>query len=153
MLKKWQFFNPLNYIFYVSKFLSEKYSAVHSSFVFAISPWELAVYKKWNSNSKLLPLCSLYEKIKDPAERLSRVRGQINLFYACASYNILPHLKGAEFLIEKIMPGLKSKGYDNFKLHIIGSKLSQKLMDKCDGQSIVYRGYVDDYEAVLKKWI
>ena len=151
MLMGWQFFNPLNYFFYIFKFLSERYSVIHSSFVFAISPQELAVYKKWNSNSKLLPLCSLYEKIKDPAERLRRVHGPINLFYAGASYNILPHLKGAEFLMEKVIPCLKLRGYDNFKLHIIGSKLPQRLINKCDGERIIYHGYVDDYEVVLEE--
>ncbi len=151
MLTKRQFFNSLNYFFYFSKYLSERHSAINSSLVFAISPTELAVYKKWNSHSELLPLCSLYEKIKNPADRLNKVHDKINLFYAGASYNILPHLKGAEFLIEKIMPALESGGYDDFKLHIIGSKLPQKLVNKCDGQRIIYRGYIDNYEAVLEE--
>jgi glycosyltransferase involved in cell wall biosynthesis len=151
MITSKHFFNPLTYLKYAAKYFLEMSAAKTASCVLAITPQELAVYKNWNSNSKLLPLCSLYEKIKDPTERLRIVHGQINLFYAGATYNILPHLKGAELLVEKIMPGLKSRGYDGFKLHIIGSKLPQRLIDKCDGKTIIYRGYVENYNATLEE--
>lgn len=151
MFRGWQLFNPITVSLYLFKYLSEIFASKRSSFVWAISPRELSVYKKWNSESKLLPLCALHEKLKDPTERLNEVHKKINIFYAGGTYNILPHLKGAELLIEKIMSVLQRKEPNLFVLHVIGSKLPQGLIDKCDGRNIIYKGYVNDYDATLEE--
>lgn len=150
MLRGRQLLNPLNYILFFLKYIGELCAARYSSFIFTISHHEFGWYKKINSKTGLLPLCSLYEKIQNPFGRVAESRSGINLFYAGGTYNILPHLKGVELLVEKIMPEVLLKKPGVFKLHIFGSKLPQRLINKCDGISIIYRGYVEDYEVALK---
>ena len=151
MFRGMQLLNPKNILLYLFKYAVEVVASKETSFVFAISPKELNFYKKWNTNSKLLTLCALYEKIKDSKERFKVTRERINIFYAGGTYNILPHLKGAEILIEKVAPQLQAQEPDIFVLHLFGSKLPQRLIDKCDGKKIIYHGYVDDYDVAVEE--
>jgi len=142
-----QFLNPLSYIKSFGKYMLEKHTVKNASRIFAINPNEEAIYKKWNEKTKLLPLCSLYSKLRSP-DNLAKNR-VLNLFYAGGSYNVLFHLKGAEFLIKKVMPILLKESPGDFVLHVFGSKMPKSLSVLCDGKNIIYRSYVPDYDAAL----
>jgi len=138
---------------FLAKYLTEYQSITRASAVWCISPREEAQYARWRRNGvTLLPLCSLPEMLKDPSPRFqSRATDQtVHLFYSGSSYSILPHRRGAEYLIKKIMPLLATQVPGKFIAHLFGAKLPEELKRFCQG-NIIYHGYVADLDAELAR--
>ncbi len=145
--------NPIGVAVFLAKYLSEHHSVTRAREVWCISPREEVQYAKWRkSEVTLLPLCSLPDLLTDPSKRF-RARppdGPVHLFYSGSSYSILPHLRGAEYLIKKIMPLLAAQAPGQFIAHLYGAKLPPDIQRLCHG-NITYHGYVDDLEAELDR--
>ncbi|MDO8499688.1 MAG: glycosyltransferase family 4 protein [bacterium] len=142
-----QKFNPLNWLRVGAKYLGEKKAVIYSSAVASLPFEQMKKYQAWKKeNVQILTLFFLPESLRAPAVHAGKQ--SLDLFFLGASYNVIFHLRGAELLIEQIAPRVLALAAGKFRFHICGSKLPQRLVDKCkDG--IIYEGYVENLEEFL----
>lgn len=139
--------NPLNWLRVFAKYFGEK-NAVHWADAVGSLPFEqIKKYYFWKKEAiKVLTLTFLPESLRPPKVNAGKV--PLDLFYLGASYNVIFHLRGAEMLIEQVAPKILALTKGEFRFHICGSKLPQRLVEKCkDG--VIYEGYVENLENFL----
>lgn len=74
----------------------------------------------------------------------------IDIMYLGASYLVRFHLRGAEELIRNIAPEVEKRAPGRFRFHILGSKMPAHVAALCDGKTVIYEGYVEDFEGFLE---
>lgn len=142
--------NPVNWIRFWAKYCGE-YLAVHYANQIATLPFvEIVKYKQWkNTKIQVWTLAFLPESIRPTRQQLPKM--PLDLFFLGASYNIIFHKRGAELLIQKIVPQVLAKAPGQFRFHVCGAKLPEYLVKQCNQDTIVYEGYVPDLEVFLAK--
>ncbi len=147
-LEKTAQWNPVNWIRYAAKKRGEKNAVRFTSSVATIPFADMWRYRAWKPQG-IFPLTLTYLPQSLRAPHVHRGKKPLDVFYLGASYRVSFHLRGAEMLIEDIAPRVLARAPGVFRFHICGAKLPQHLVDKCDGNNIIYEGYVPDLEQFL----
>lgn len=140
--------NPINWIRYAAKRRGEWNAIRFTSTVATIPFADVWRYRVWKPDS-IFPLTLTYLPQSLRAPHVHEGKKPLDVFYLGASYRVSFHLRGAGMLIEDIAPRVLARAPGAFRFHICGAKLPQYLVDKCDGENIIYEGYVPDLEKFL----
>ena len=140
--------SPFNWIRYAAKRMGEKKAVLFASVTATLPFEEIWRYKKWKPQSIFVFTLTFVHEGMRPAG-VHAHKKPLDVFYLGASYLVSFHLRGARALIEDIAPEIERLAPGAFRFHICGSKLPADLQKKCDGKSVVYEGYVEDFEAFM----
>jgi hypothetical protein len=144
-----QRWSPVNWIRYRAKIIGEMLAVKMASVIGALPFEEISLYRKWKSEGVFVfTLTFPWKYLREPFVR--RNKKPLDVFFLGANYQVVFHLRGAQFLIEKIIPEVQRMCPQQFRFHICGSKLPTYLQNKCDGKNVIYEGYVDDFEAFME---
>ncbi len=140
--------NPLNWIRYFAKMVGERNAARFSDAIATIPFEDVWRYERWSPN-KTITLTLTYPSKSIAEPWVHEHKNPLDVFYLGASYLVSFHLRGVQALIEDIAPAVARAAPGAFRFHICGSKLPKYLEKQCDGESIVYQGYVPDLDVFL----
>ena len=137
----------LNFIRATSKLLGEIIAVRTADIVYAITPNEARILRRFTSN----PVCVL------PLRALPSLLGKSNaptnhsplrVVFMGSTYNVQHNLRAAKMVIEQIAPLAEREAPGEFVFSITGGKLPTTLNKAC-GKNIHYEGYVDDLNIFL----
>lgn len=141
--------NPINWLKFLARLVSEKKSVRVADQIAAISPAETDTYNQWGAGkAQLLPLVSL--QLFTPDHQVTITKKPLDVFFLGATYNVPFHRRGAEALITEIAPAVHKQAPGEFRFHICGNKLPSELIKACDGQTVIYEGFVPDLGIFLQ---
>lgn len=143
-------FNPLNWLRFLAKLLSERKAVITADITLTLPIAEVRFYRLWNKKAIHL-LALLFPGAHIGKPWVHRGKKPLDVFYLGASYNVIFHLEGARLLIEKIAPQVHSRAPGIFRFHILGAKLPSCLIDQCNTTNTIYEGYVLDLDTFLQK--
>ncbi len=144
-----EWFNPLNWIRYGAKVIGEHHAVVYSDATASLPFDGMEYYHKWKKENIFVHTISYpYKGLRGPW--VHRGKRPIDIMYLGASYLVRFHLRGAEELIRNIAPEVNRRAPGRFRFHILGSKMPAHVAALCDGKSIIYEGYVEDFDAFLE---
>lgn len=137
--------NPANWLRFLAKWGTEQRSVKVADKIAAISPRETNQYNEWEAGkAALLPLVSL---IKFTAyHKVNQDKKPLDLFFLGATYNVPFHRRGAEILITEIAQDIARRAPGEFRFHVCGGKLPVDLVKACNGEEVIYEGFVPDLE-------
>lgn len=137
-----------NYVRWLAKYLGEKKAVRFADAVATLPFAEMSLYRRWKKSGVFnFTLTFLGDVIKPP--RVNANKKPLDLFFLGASYNIVFHLRGAKLLIEEIAPRVLAAAPGQFRFHVCGGKLPDYLARKCNQDTLIYEGYVQDLDAFL----
>lgn len=143
-----QKYNPLNWLRFLVKWCGEYLACRYADKIATLPFGEIDKYEKWQpGKTTVWTLAFLAESIRPPRE--ASFKAPLDLFFLGASYNVVFHRRGVELLITKIAPAVLAAAPGKFRFHICGGKLPEYLAKQCDGEFIIYEGYVPDLEDFL----
>ena len=138
----------VNLLKFVPKFITELKMIQNSDYIFAITPKEEQLYRKFGAKSiSTLALRSLPHLLRQARE--IRETDVLRLFFMGASYSVHHNCKAAELVIKHIAPELEYRAPGKFFIHILGKKLPPDLSALCRG-NVKKEGFVDDLNAFLR---
>lgn len=144
-----EWFNPFNWLRYIAKVIGEHHAVVYSDAVASLPFDGMEYYHRWKKENVFVHTISYpYKGLRGPW--VHRGKQPIDIMYLGASYLVRFHLRGAEELIRNIAPEVERRAPGRFRFHILGSKMPEHVAALCDGTSVVYEGYVEDFDAFLE---
>ncbi len=136
-----------NLLKYIPKYFSEQKVIKKSNYLFAITPYEEALYRKLGSKHvATLSLRSLPALVKENRDIVDRE--VLHLFFMGASYNVYHNRKAAELIIKEVAPKVETQAPGKFVFHILGKKLPEDLAKLCVG-NVIEEGFVEDLDDFL----
>ncbi len=148
-LNRAEWFNPFNWIRYVAKVIGEHHAVVYSDAVASLPFDGMEYYHRWKKENVFVHTISYpYKGLRGPW--VHRGKQPIDIMYLGASYLVRFHLRGAEELIRNIAPEVERRAPGRFRFHILGSKMPEHVAKLCDGVSVIYEGYVEDFDGFLE---
>lgn len=136
---------PANWLRFLAKWGSERRSVKVADKIAAISPRETNQYNEWEAGkASLLPLVSLVKFTAHHSVKSNKK--PLDVFFLGATYNVPFHRCGAEILISQIAPEIARQAPGEFRFHVCGGKLPADLVAQCDGETVIYEGFVPDLE-------
>ncbi|MGE5541243.1 MAG: glycosyltransferase [Bacillota bacterium] len=134
----------INLLKFIPKFFGELRTIRSSTTLLAITPQERDVYDRLGARkASVLPLRTLPSYLAMPV-REAADRSILHVFFMGSSYNVPHNRAAAQLVIEHIAPAAHLAYPGQFVFHIFGAKLPKELVARCDGQSVIYEGYVDN---------
>lgn len=144
-----EWFNPLNWLRYGAKVIGEHHAVVYSDAVASLPFDGMEWYRTWKKENIFVHTISYpYKGLRGPW--VHQGKSPLDIMYLGASYLVRFHLRGAEELIRHIAPEVERRAPGRFRFHILGSKMPERVANLCDGKSVIYEGYVDDFEGFLE---
>lgn len=138
-----------NRVRYFAKTHSERNVLHYASVTVAITPDEQRIYQQLNPQAcvKLLPLRALPGLLRPP--RSPRSERPLRVFFMAASYNVTHNASALRFVVNEVMPRVRTASPGDFEFHIMGSKVPQMILDKA-APDLIFDGYVPDIEVHLE---
>lgn len=141
--------NPVSWVRFLAQRRCERLACEHAGAVATLPLAEERLYAKWCGRPVFtFTLAYLADWVRPPTFHAGK--RPLDVFYFGASYNVLLHLRGVEFLLEKIIPAARRKAPDAFRFNITGAKLPERLKALCDGKTVIYHDYVPDLRQFLE---
>lgn len=140
--------SPLNLLKFLSKLAGEVITILESSFLFAITPEEEKIYRRFGAkNIAVLPLRGLPLCFKN--EHKIENKEILNVFFAGSTYSVPHNRKALELIVRKIAPAIEQKMPGRFIFHITGRKFPANLKLFLN-EGVVYHGTINHWEEFLK---
>lgn len=141
--------NPVNWLRVLAKRRGERRAVEASGAVASLPFAEVTLYRHWKDPRRvvILTLTFLDTALRPPAVHIGKK--PLDIFFLGASYNVPFHARGAKLLIADIAPKVIKQAPGSFRFHICGGKLPAELVKQCDGEQIIYEGYVEHLDAFL----
>lgn len=141
-------FNPLNFLKFPTKLISEFKVVRDSDVIFSITPKEEKIYKKLGARKVInLPLRGLPDCLNH--NHLPKNKDNLDVFFLGSTFNVSHNRKALEFILKDIAVKTNGKFPDKFRFHILGAKFPFNLR-RYLGKNIVYEGYVENLDGFLE---
>lgn len=130
----------------IPKYLGEKRAARESDYLFAITPEEENFYRSLGGRNtgvmplRALPQCFVRKKHQDKLV--------INVIYLSSNYNIRHNKNGADFILRRIVPLIRSRAPGTFRFHFTGKKIPAEY-ESLRSDDVVFTGHVPDLAELL----
>lgn len=139
---------PSNWIRYAAKVKGESNAVRYSHAIATIPFGDVWRYRRWKAQ-KIFLVTLTYLPDALASSWVHEKKQPIDVFYLGASYRVRFHERGARTLIEDIAPAVMQAAPGRFRFHICGAKLPKDLVSRCDGEHVIYHGYVPDLDSFL----
>ncbi|MBI2045846.1 MAG: glycosyltransferase family 4 protein [Parcubacteria group bacterium] len=122
-----------NYLKFLPKLISELITIKKSDFLFAITPDEEKVYKKYGAKKvEILPLRGLPMCLRE--RHMFSQKEPLNVFFMGSTYNVHHNKEALRSILRDIAPRVMRTYPRSFKFHILGTKVPQE-----------FNGYFNEY--------
>jgi glycosyltransferase involved in cell wall biosynthesis len=136
-----------NYLKFLPKLVSEMITIRKSDFLFAITPDEKKVYKKYGAKKmEILPLRGLPSCLRE--RRTLPQTEPLNVFFMGSTYNVHHNKEALRIILKDIAPHVTRAHLGHFKFHILGTKIPEEF-NQYFNENIIYAGRKLDKELDL----
>lgn len=135
----------------IGKQAGEKCALQAANLFVAISPSEASIYQNLAPTTQVtyFPLFNIHETLTPPQH--APPANPLNIFTMGSRYATIAHNRdGLRFLLQAVMPRLRSAAPNAFRLHVLGGKVPPELAQLAQDDDVALHGYVDDLPAFLK---